>query len=108
MSQKEEPSRILKYLYLGMKSLGNVVLCCQHAQNSLTVSLMDCDIVVLMHYHLTIVGGKVHAKDKELLQKLNITHVVNCSPSRRYRCCMLFFVIYPGPYMPLLVHATSI
>jgi hypothetical protein len=44
MSQKDEPSRILKYLYL---------------------------------------GGKAHAKDRNLLRKLNITHVVNCSPSRR-------------------------
>lgn len=43
MSSSEEPTQILKYLYL---------------------------------------GGKVHAKDKDMLQKLNITHVVNCSPPR--------------------------
>jgi hypothetical protein len=28
-------------------------------------------------------GGKAHAKDRELLRRLGVTHVVNCSPPRR-------------------------
>ena len=29
-------------------------------------------------------GDKFHARDKECLKKLNITHILNCTPSREY------------------------
>ena len=43
-------------------------------------NVLDKPSRILKHLYL---GSKVHAKDKVLLKKLNITHVVNCSPPRR-------------------------